>query len=257
MASRPLILLSNDDGHASAGIAAMHAALAGTCDVVMVAPEREQSASSHALSLRKPLRLRTIEPGRHALDGTPADCVYVALHAKTRVLSRWPDAVVSGINHGLNLGQDAFYSGTVAAAREAALRGIPSVATSAHTSLSFERVARTTARITQSMLDRLPKGTSCLLNLNFPKAWTGQIRATRMGTRIYEERVEFRKDPYGQEYLWLGGPGVRHESNPGSDTDAYDAGVASITPLVLDLTCTSLAPLADAIAQDLGTETHT
>jgi 5'-nucleotidase len=256
MSGRPLILLSNDDGHASPGLAAMRAALAERCDVVVVAPEHEQSASSHALSLRKPLRLRTVEPGRFALDGTPADCVYVALHAGTRLLSRWPDAVVSGINHGLNLGQDAFYSGTVAAAREAALRGIPSLATSAHTSLSFERVARATARITERMIERLPRSSSCLLNLNFPKAWNGQIRATRVGTRIYEERVEFRKDPYGHEYLWLGGPGVRHDANPGSDTDAYDAGIASITPLALDLTDPSLAPLAESIARDLGTETH-
>ncbi len=255
MTSRPLILLSNDDGHASRGITAMRAALALTSDVVVVAPEREQSAASHALSLRKPLRLRKVEEGLYAIDGTPADCVYVALHAKERLLPRWPDAVVSGINHGLNLGQDAFYSGTVAAAREAALRGIPSLATSAHTSLSFDTVAAATARIAASMLLHHTKGEACLLNLNFPKGWNGQVRGTRMGTRIYEERVEFRRDPYGGEYLWLGGPGVRHEKNPGSDTDAYDAGVASITPLLLDLTHPNLGPLADTIARDLGTET--
>ena len=100
--------------------------------MVLLAPETEQSASSHSLSLHRPLRLRAVEPGVFALDGTPADCVYVALHAGERVLPRRPDLVVSGINHGMNLGQDAFYSGTVAAAREGALRGIPAVATSAH-----------------------------------------------------------------------------------------------------------------------------
>ena len=223
---------------------------------MVVAPEHEQSASRHALSLRKPLRLRTVSPGIHAVDGTPADCVYVALHAKERLLPRWPDIVVSGINNGLNLGQDAFYSGTVAAAREAALRGIPALATSAHTSLAFESVAKASARLALSLLDRHTPGRPVLFNVNFPKGWTGAIRATRVGTRIYEERVEFRKDPYGHEYLWLGGPGVRHEKNAGTDTDAYDEGVASITPLVLDMTSEALAPLASLIAKDLGTETQ-
>src|SRR5271154_2588382 len=129
---RPLVLLSNDDGHASPGLRTMRDALAAVADVVVLAPESEKSAASHSLSLHRPLRLRAVEPNLFALDGTPADCVYVALHAGTRVLPRKPDLVVSGINHGMNLGQDAFYSGTIAAAREGALRGIPAVATSAH-----------------------------------------------------------------------------------------------------------------------------
>src|ERR1700736_4722146 len=109
----------------------MRAALCAHAEVIVAAPENEQSASSHALSLHRPMRLRKVEEGGFALDGPPADCVYVALHADTRVVPRRPDLVVSGINHGMNLGQDVFYSGTVAAAREAALRGIPAVATSA------------------------------------------------------------------------------------------------------------------------------
>jgi 5'-nucleotidase len=251
--SRPLILLSNDDGHASQGILAMFDALAATCDVVMVAPEHEQSASSHALSLRKPLRLRKIDACRFALDGTPADCVYVALHGGNRVLSRTPDAVVSGVNLGLNLGQDAFYSGTIAAAREAALRGIPSVASSAHTSLDLILVADATARVALALATRgRSAGHSVLLSLNFPKAWTGEARATRLGTRIYEERVEFREDPYHREYLWLGGPGVRHEKNPGTDTDAFDEHVASITPLALDMTSYGDASLAEAMVREVG-----
>jgi 5'-nucleotidase len=104
------------------------------------------------------------------------------------------------------------------------------------------------------MLERLADKVPCLLNANFPKAWNGSIRATKMGSRIYEERVDFRRDPYGREYLWLGGPGVRHASDPGSDTDAYDAGVASITPLLLDLTNATQSSLADAIAKDFATE---
>ena len=111
--TRPLVLLSNDDGHASEGIRAWYEALAPLCDVVVVAPEHEQSASSHALSLRKPLRLRRIDERHFALDGTPADCVYLALHGGDRILPRWPDLVLSGVNLGLNLGQDAFYSGTI------------------------------------------------------------------------------------------------------------------------------------------------
>jgi len=232
---RPLVLLSNDDGHTSAGIRAMRAALAAAADVVVLAPETEQSATSHSLSLHRPLRLREVEPGVFALDGTPADCVYVALHAMPRVLPRRPDLVVSGLNHGMNLGQDAFYSGTVAAAREGALRGIPAVAASAHASVDLARAAEATVRIATALLEK-SRASGTLLNVNFPKGWTGEFRATRLGTRIYEDMVDFRRDPRGREYLWLAGPGVRHERDPGSDTDAYDEGVASITPLLLDLT---------------------
>jgi 5'-nucleotidase len=248
---KPLVLLSNDDGHASRGIAAMRAALSVHADVIVVAPENEQSASSHSLSLHRPLRLREVEQGVFAIDGTPADCVYVALHAAGRILPRRPDLVVSGINHGLNLGQDAFYSGTVAAAREGALRGIPAVATSAHALADLPGVAAACARIAMDLLASAPFPRTPLLSVNFPKGWQGQIRATRLGARIYEELVDFRKDPRGREYLWLGGPGVRHEKNDGSDTDAYDEGVASITPLVLDLTSSGDDALATTLARNI------
>jgi 5'-nucleotidase len=243
---RPLVLLSNDDGYGSAGIRAMRAALATSADVVILAPETEQSASSHSLSLHKPLRLRAVESGVFALDGTPADCVYVALHAGTRVLPRRPDLVVSGINHGMNLGQDAFYSGTVAAAREGALRRIPALATSAHVAADHEGVARLGASIALELLAACP-ASGVLLNLNVPRGWTGEVRATRLGARIYEELVDFRSDPRGREYLWLGGPGVRHERDAGTDTDAYDDGAASVTPLLLDLTATGEHARAAAI----------
>src|SRR5271165_2180234 len=156
MPDRPLVLLSNDDGHTSAGIRAMRDALAAVGQVVLLAPEGEQSASSHALSLARPLRLRRVEPGVFALDGPPADCVYVALHAQARVVPRRPDLVVSGINHGMNLGQDAFYSGTVAAAREAALRGIPALATSAHPEVDLVAAAELSAHIALGLLARRP-----------------------------------------------------------------------------------------------------
>lgn len=248
MSLRPLVLVSNDDGYASPGLRAMRDALLGFADVVVVAPEAEQSATSHALSLHRPLRARRVEDGIFAIEGTPADCVYVALHAEQRFLPRWPDLVCSGINRGLNLGQDAFYSGTIAAAREGALRGIPAVAASAPVSADLAQVARLVrdvaealhaetaeTRTSRSIGPSLVRGTP-LLNLNAPKTWTGEIRTTRLGARLYEEVIDVRTDPRGREYMWLGGPGVRHERDPGSDTDAYDDGAASITPLVLDLT---------------------
>jgi 5'-nucleotidase len=239
--TRPLILLSNDDGYASAGIRAMYDALATRADVVLVAPETEQSATSHALTLHRPLRLRALKVPNvtgFALDGTPADCVYVALHSDGRILPRRPDVIVSGINRGMNLGQDAFYSGTVAAAREGALRGIPAVAMSAHHSgADIPRVAELGTRIAMELFARAERGVKApLVNVNVPEKWTGEVRATKLGQRIYEELVEYRKDPRGREYLWLGGPNVRHERDHGTDTDAYDDGAASVTSLMLDLT---------------------
>ncbi len=246
--TRPLALLSNDDGYFSRGLRAVREALSVWADVVVVAPETEQSASSHALSLSKPLRIRRVDEGAFAIDGTPADCVYVALCAGTRLLPRRPDVVVSGINRGMNLGQDVFYSGTVAAAREAALRDIPSLATSAHVTADLAAVALLASDLASDLIDRARgETTPVLLNLNVPEKWTGELRAARTGRRLYEDMVEFREDPRGRDYIWLGGSGgVRHDPDPGSDTEAYDAGAASLTRLSLDLTSTG-----DTISTDL------
>lgn len=249
---RPLVLLSNDDGYASPGIRVLREALMTWADVVLVAPESEQSATSHSLSLHRPLRAREVEPGIVAIDGTPADCVYIALHADQRFLPRRPDLVCSGINRGLNLGQDAFYSGTVAAAREGALRGIPALASSAHPKADGKAVAKLTSDIAVKLFEEAggkvhASRLTPLLNLNVPPNWNGQVHRTRLGARLYEEIIDVRRDPRGREYMWIGGPGVRHEPDPGSDTDAYDAGAASITPLVLDLTRAEDAGLADRI----------
>ena len=236
-AERPLILLANDDGQARRGIRTMREVLSKDADVVIVAPEVEQSAASHALSLHRPLRLRRVEDGVFAVDGTPADCVYAALH-HPRVLPRKPDLVVSGLNHGLNLGQDVFYSGTVAAAREGALRGIPAIAASAAREVdrlaACQLVARLAARLLERWSSLSPR--TPLLNVNFPPKWTGEVSVTRIGSRNYEELLDIRRDPRGREYFWLGGSGVTHAPEAGTDTDAHDAGVASVTPLVLDLT---------------------
>jgi 5'-nucleotidase len=262
--TKPLVLLSNDDGFASRGLRALFDALSTWAHVVVVAPETEQSASSHALSLHRPLRAREVEEKTiFAIDGTPADCVYSALHATTRFLPRWPDIVCSGINRGMNLGQDAFYSGTIAAAREGALRGIPAIASSAHHKADLPAIAELTSRLARGLFDATKDkvtphpGPSVsrntpLLNLNAPQNWTGEVRRTRLGARLYEEVIDIRKDPRGREYMWLGGPGVRHERDPGTDTDAYDDGAASITPLLLDLTRNDDGGVTEALVLDLS-----
>jgi 5'-nucleotidase len=232
---RPLILVSNDDGFESPGIHALTTALCAHGDVVVVAPHTEQSASSHALSLHRPLRLRQHSEGRYSVDGTPADCVYVALLHDPPLVSRTPDLVVSGVNRGLNLGQDAFYSGTIAAAREAALRGIPALAVSAELGGAFEVAAGLAARVAMQLLQHAPK-TYRLLNLNVPTAWNGKVESARLGRRHYEEAVYVRQDPRDRGYLWLGGPGVSHLADPGADTDAFDRGFATLTSLSLDPT---------------------
>jgi 5'-nucleotidase len=260
---RPLVLLSNDDGVTAPGLLALRDALAHHADVVVCAPEANQSATSHALSLHRILRLRHAGALVFALDGTPADCVYVALHSGTRVLPRRPDLVVSGMNHGLNLGVDVFYSGTVAAAREAALRGIPSVAVSADLGADRPAAARLGASLALATLASFraarPAGEAApprapLMNVNIPQgdAWT--VRATRLGARLYVEDVDYRSDPRGREYLWIGGAGaVRHDHVAGSDTEAFDAGIASVTPLTLDLWDADASAFAERVAAHEGT----
>ncbi len=239
MTERPLILLSNDDGVNARGLRTLREALRVLGDVVTVAPATEQSAGSHSLTLSRPLRHRAIEEDLHSVDGTPADCIYVALY-RERFLPRWPDLVVSGINHGYNLGTDTFYSGTVAAAREAALRGIPAIAFSLGPKGSFEEAAKGATVIAGRMLEAPGGGEGergPLLSVNFPPETPYRgLRATRLGRRVYLDEVTVRRDPRGKEYYWIGGPGAHHEPMSGSDTEAVDEGYVSITPLVLDAT---------------------
>jgi len=236
--SRPLILLSNDDGYASESLRALGQALAAYGRVIVCAPEVNQSATSHSLSLHRILRLRMVEPDVYAIDGTPADCVYVAMHSSGRVLPRKPDLVVSGMNHGLNLGVDVFYSGTVAAAREGAMRGVPAVAVSADAKADRTAAAAVGARIAMEALAafrRTPTPRAPLFNVNVPPGNTWPVRPTKLGARLYTESVIFREDPRGHEYLWIGGGGVRHDHVHGSDTEAFDEGAVGVTPLTLDL----------------------
>lgn len=240
MPDRELILLSNDDSIFSAGIRKLAKALhnAGK-EVVVVAPLTEQSAKSHGLTLDRPLRIH--ELGRlddtdvtlFGVDGTPADTIYVAL-VRAGFLARKPSLVVSGINHGYNLGSDTFYSGTVAAAREGALRGHPSVAFSAGPGTPMELCAEWAVRI----LEQVPRNRVALYSVNFPASreqFLG-VRACRLGQRSYTDDVEVRQDPRGREYLWIGGSGTTHGMVSESDTEACDAGFVSITPLCLDQT---------------------
>jgi 5'-nucleotidase len=248
MSDRPLVLLSNDDGVFAPNLLALREALATWADVVVCAPEANQSATSHSLTLNRILRLRQVKDGIFSVDGTPADCVYVALHAARRVLSRRPDLVVSGMNHGLNLGVDVFYSGTVAAAREAAIRGLPAIAISADRDAGRAEAAALGSKQATLAAHAKNPGRGLLLNVNVPpgKAWP--VRATVIGKRLYSEDVDFRLDPRGNEYLWIGGAGVRHDQAPGSDTEAYDAGAVGVTPLTLDLTAASGAEVAAFVA---------
>ncbi|HKQ69819.1 MAG TPA: 5'/3'-nucleotidase SurE [Polyangiaceae bacterium] len=260
--ARPLILLANDDGYQAKGIRTLAVVLRQFADVIICAPETEQSTTSHSLSLTRPLRLRSVTEGVFAVDGTPADCVYVALNGGTKVLSRTPDAVVSGMNHGLNLGADVFYSGTVAAAREGALRGIPAMAVSADAAADSVLAATICASLVRAMLDAVPVSPAeggedkppfrrlalaPLLNVNVPAQPTSEVVATRLGLRLYEDIVEFRTDPRGREYLWIGGGGVHHGALSGSDTEAHDRGAVSVTPLLLDLTSGEGSVLAERL----------
>jgi 5'-nucleotidase len=248
MSERPLILLSNDDGVFAEGLRALRDALSLWADVFVVAPESEQSACSHRITLSGPLRHRHLGDEIHAVDGTPADCVYVALNLGG-LIPRRPDLVVSGINHGLNLGMDVVYSGTVAAAREGALRGIRSTAISAERGADLQLVARECSPMLQRFIKMVvPPGPSVLLNINFPEATPRGVLSTRLGRRDYEESVEARLDPRGRSYYWIGGPVTAHDGAEGADTTAIDGGYVSVTPLSLELTHPAHASLAALVA---------
>ncbi len=256
MAERPLILVSNDDGVNAEGNIVLREALAEWADVVTVAPLHEQSGQSHAISLHRPLRHRQLDERTHAIDGTPVDCVYVALFRED-LLPRRPDMVVSGINHGPNLGADVHYSGTVAAAREGALRGIPAIAFSALGGLAALAPAAThaSALARRAFEATHPEGRPLLLNVNIPTEVRG-IRATRLGHRQYSEGVDVRKDPRGGDYYWIGGPGgVKHPPMDHADTAAVDAGFISITPLSLRATNADHLAFASWVAGDAPAST--
>lgn len=232
------ILISNDDGIHSFGIRVLTEALASLGEVTVVAPDREQSACSHSLTLRNPLRVKKLEAGFYAVDGTPTDCINLAVNAIMK--DNPPDLVVSGINKGGNLGDDVTYSGTVAAAFEGTLLGIPSMAVSLVIGRErhFETAARVAVEIAEKIFQQgMPEDT--LFNVNVPDCpWDllPGYRVAVQGKRIYSDAITENKDPRGQKYYWIGGDTLGGVDIEDSDFQVVQQGYVSITPLHLDLT---------------------
>jgi 5'-nucleotidase len=234
MPERPTILVTNDDGIYSPGLKALAGALEEIGEVYVIAPDRERSAAGHALTLHKPLRATEVAPRWYAVDGTPTDCVTLGVMG---MLKEKPDLLASGINLGANLGDDITYSGTVSAAFEGTLLGIPSFAISAVEPLrqDFNAAAAFAARLAVVMLERgLPPDT--LLNVNVPPGELNGVEVTRQGKRSYNELIVEKIDPRGKTYYWIGGGEPTWEHLGGTDYEVVVEGKVSITPLHLDLT---------------------
>jgi len=233
----PNILLTNDDGYQAEGLRALAEELADFAKVSIVAPSKEQSGTAQSLTLRQPIVCNQVARREWAIDGTPADCVIVAVH---KLLPEKPDLLISGINHGANLGENAYYSGTVGAAREGALHHIPSVAISLcakKDKAKFEnstRVARTTAELI--LKEGLPD--QVLLNVNVPEPWNGSVKFTRQSEKITRNQLSEGKDPRGRTYFWLFEQKIDKDVEPDTDYAAIFSGAVSITPLHLDPTDT-------------------
>lgn len=238
MADRPLVLLSNDDGINAEGLGMLRQGLEAVADVYTVAPETEQSGVSHAITLHRALRIREISPTMFAVDGTPTDCVYLGLH---KVLPRPPDLVVSGINHGGNLGDDVLYSGTVAAAMEGAHHGHAAIAlsrVSAHGAAGDFEVATEFGVALALFMVGHKLGKGLVLNVNVPRRASRDtgFQFCALGQHAWRPVVEERKDPRGKPYFWIGGPWAGHDDIPGTDCHAVHRGVISVTPVRAQLT---------------------
>jgi len=229
------ILLTNDDGIEAEGLRELASALEGLGTVSVVAPSREQSGSAQSLTLRQPIVCHTAGERRWAVDGTPADCIIVALH---KLLPERPDLVISGINHGGNLGENVYYSGTVGAAREAAIHHLPAMAVSLVSKSAaprFDAAARLTRSAAELILhEGLPE--QVLLNVNVPDPWDGAVRFTRQSQKITRNQLSEGKDPRGRTYFWLFEQKLDKDVEPDTDYAAISARAVSITPLHLDPT---------------------
>lgn len=236
------ILLTNDDGIGASGIQALWHELAKIAEVIVVAPDVERSATSQAITVHSPIRVDEYSFDNPRISGwriggTPADCVKIALGT---LLPKRPDIVVSGINHGPNLGTDVLYSGTVSAAIEGALHGIPAIAVSldGRENYDFQPAAEFTCTLVQKMIRQaLPAGT--LLNVNIPGLPAEQMQGvavTKLGVRQYDNILEGRKDPRGRMYYWLGGTVIENENDADSDIIAVKMSKISVTPIHFDLT---------------------
>ncbi|OOZ41206.1 5'/3'-nucleotidase SurE [Solemya pervernicosa gill symbiont] len=231
------ILISNDDGYQAPGITALAKALSGLAEISVVAPERDRSGASNSLTLDSPIRARVADNGFISVDGTPTDCVHLAI---TGLLDREPDMVVAGINAGANMGDDVLYSGTVAAAIEGRFLGLPAIAVSmaSHAPEHFD----TAARVVKQLIDRLlksPLPADTILNINVPDLPWEEItgfETTRLGHRHKAEPVIKSNDPRGRPIYWVGPPGAEQDAGPGTDFHAVRNGAISVTPLQVDLT---------------------
>lgn len=237
------ILLSNDDGYFAPGLAALFESLSGLGEIVVVAPEQNRSGASNSLTLDRPLFLKKAGSGFHFVNGTPTDCVHLAV---TGMLDDLPDIIVSGINHGANMGDDTIYSGTVAAATEGFLLGIPSIAISL---TSFEgNNFETAGRIARELVERFirdPIKEPVLLNVNVPDIPYAELKGmevTRLGRRHKAESVVKMNSPRNETVYWVGAAGAAADAGPGTDFNAVERGCVSITPLQVDLTHTAQLP---------------
>ena len=245
------ILVSNDDGYFSPGIALLAERLAALGEVTVVAPERDRSGASNSLTLDRPLSVRRAPNGFFFVNGTPTDCVHLAV---TGLLDFVPDVVVSGINLGANMGDDTIYSGTVAAATEGFLLGIPSLAVSLASKEG--RHLESAAQVARELVERLrraPLGQPVLLNVNVPDVAPerlGALEVTRLGRRHKAEPVVKMRTPRGEQAYWIGAAGEAAEAGPGTDFHAVASGHVSVTPLQVDLTFQAQsAPLREWLAR--------
>lgn len=231
-----IVLVTNDDGIHAPALTRLREALRPLGRVVIVAPDRDQSATSHSLTLHRPFRIHRHESDVYSVDGTPTDCVVTAFYG---LLDERPGLVVSGINHGPNMGEDVFYSGTVAAAIEGTLQGAPSIAASLVTRAltDFAEPAEFVGRLARQVMERgLPRRR--LLNVNLPHRPRGElagVRITRLGSRTYQDTLIKKTDPRGRDYYWIGGEDPVWEPVEGTDYHAVHAGYVSVTPMRLDL----------------------
>lgn len=248
------ILISNDDGYLAQGLQQLAAALREYAQISVVAPDRNRSAASNSLTLEHPLRAITGEDGVVRVDGTPTDCVHLAI---TGLLDPEPDMVFAGINHGANLGDDVLYSGTVAAATEGRFLGLPAIAISL--AASNPQHFATAAQVAVDLLRKIqanPLPNDTLLNVNVPDLPMAEVkgfRITRLGQRHKAEPVIKSADPRGNPIYWVGPPGAEQDAGPGTDFDAIKNGYVSITPLQLDLTrFERMQSLSDWLNQELS-----
>jgi 5'-nucleotidase len=234
-----LILCTNDDGYLAPGLAVLAKAARTLGEVHVVAPDREQSATSHSLTMHVPLRTRRVSESVHYVTGTPTDCVMLAVE---ELLPRRPDFVFSGVNHGMNMGEDVLYSGTVSAAMEATILGIPSVAVSyagRGDIQHLEAYGPLLERLLRQMVARDGFPPETLLNVNLPPVHPDEVhgvQVTRLGRRVFTNALTRGKDPSGRPYYWIGGGNIEWNADEGTDFRAIDDGCVSVTPLHLDLT---------------------